>query len=194
MLKWVTAIEEEVVAASVAAVPVVALAAAAAAVAVSVVAVAVVSVAEAAAVSVAAVAVVSVVAVAAVLAAVVAISNHSARPTQLWVRSAFQRVTFDVLKCVLAAGEFLHPCEGDMVCKGIMNKVPQFNAFIFLENKTQIGKIDEVFGPLNSVMFTVKPSEGFVATSFKAGDKVYIAPEKTLPLERFLPAPYVCGL
>lgn len=27
-------------------------------------------------------------------------------------------------------------------------KVPQFNAPIFLENKEQIGKVDEIFGPI----------------------------------------------
>lgn len=33
-----------------------------------------------------------------------------------------------------------------------------------------------VFGPVNEVYFTVKPSEGIQASSFKNGDKVYIAP------------------
>jgi hypothetical protein len=33
--------------------------------------------------------------------------------------------------------------------------------------------------------FTIKPSEGIQATSFAAGDKLFISPEKLLPLERF---------
>lgn len=37
--------------------------------------------------------------------------------------------------------------------------------------------------------FTVKMSEGIVATSYKSGDKFFIDPAKLLPLERFLPQP-----
>ena len=40
-------------------------------------------------------------------------------------------------------------------------------------------------------MFTVKPTEGVKANSFKAGDKVYIGPDKLLPMARFLPPAYV---
>lgn len=56
-------------------------------------------------------------------------------------------------------------------------------------SQTSVGKVDEVLGPLNQVYFTIKPSEGIQATSFKHGDKFYIASEKTLPFERFLPKP-----
>ncbi|KAG8630807.1 hypothetical protein KVT40_002426 [Elsinoe batatas] len=85
---------------------------------------------------------------------------------------------------VLPMGTFLHACEGEMVCESINPKIPYFNAPIFLENKTQIGKVDEILGPLNQVYFTVKPQEGIVAGSFKAGDKVFIGGDKLLPLER----------
>ena len=40
--------------------------------------------------------------------------------------------------------------------------------------------------PAISQFFTVKPDSGVVAKSFKEGDKVYINPEKLLPLSRFL--------
>lgn len=86
-------------------------------------------------------------------------------------------------------GKFIHSCEGEMICESINPKVPQFNAIMYLENKTSVGKIDEVLGPINSVYFTIKPSEGIQATSFKSGDKFYIASEKLMPLERFLPKP-----
>lgn len=76
-----------------------------------------------------------------------------------------------------------------MVCESINPKVPHFNAQIFLENKTAVGKVDEVLGPINQVYFTIKPSEGIQATSFKEGDKFYIGSEKLLPLDRFLPKP-----
>ena len=44
---------------------------------------------------------------------------------------------------------FLHACEGDAVTKLTNEKVPYFNAPIYLQNKTQIGKVDEIFGPIN---------------------------------------------
>ena len=47
-------------------------------------------------------------------------------------------------------GSFLHPCEGDLVCKGSNEKVPYFNAPLYLENKSQIGKVDDIFGPMQN--------------------------------------------
>jgi len=90
---------------------------------------------------------------------------------------------------VTEMGVFIHACESDMVYKSTNEKVPKFNSFVFLENKTQIGKIDEIFGPINEVMFTVKPSEGIQAGSFKTGDKVFIAPMQLLPMQMFLEEP-----
>ncbi|KAK1753464.1 Gar1-domain-containing protein [Echria macrotheca] len=90
---------------------------------------------------------------------------------------------------VLEMGKFIHACEGEMVCESINPKIPHFNAPIYLENKTAIGKVDEVLGPINQVYFTIKPSEGIQATSFRVGDKFYIGGEKLLPLEKFLPKP-----
>ena len=82
-------------------------------------------------------------------------------------------------------GSFMHATEGEMVCESINPKIPYFNAPIYLENKTAVGKVDEILGPLNQVFFTIKPQEGIVATSFKAGDKFYIGGDKLLPLERY---------
>ncbi|XXH01119.1 hypothetical protein Hte_007470 [Hypoxylon texense] len=90
---------------------------------------------------------------------------------------------------ILEMGSFLHACEGEMVCESVNPKVPHFNAQIFLENKTAVGKVDEVLGPINQVYFTIKPSEGIQAASFKPGDKFFIGSEKLLPLEKFLPRP-----
>lgn len=94
---------------------------------------------------------------------------------------------------VLEMGSFMQACEGDIVCRSINVKIPYFNAPIYLENKTQVGKVDEILGPLNEVFFTIKPSEGVKAGSFKEGDKFYIGPDKLLPLERFLPKPPSIG-
>lgn len=90
---------------------------------------------------------------------------------------------------VLEMGRYMHACEGEMVCRSTNEKVPYFNAPIFLENKTQIGKVDEILGPINEVYFTVKLQDGVIASSFKADDKVFIGPDRLLPLEKFLPKP-----
>lgn len=38
-------------------------------------------------------------------------------------------------------------------------------------------------------MFTVKPDAGIQATSWKSGDKIYIAPFQLLPMQMFLEEP-----
>ncbi|XP_019849091.1 PREDICTED: probable H/ACA ribonucleoprotein complex subunit 1 isoform X1 [Amphimedon queenslandica] len=90
---------------------------------------------------------------------------------------------------VVEVGTYLHPCENDLVCKSSIARVPYFNAPIYLENKSQVGKIDEIFGPFNEFMFSVKLSSDMLATSFSASQKLYIDPMKLLPLSRFLPQP-----
>jgi H/ACA ribonucleoprotein complex subunit 1 len=91
-------------------------------------------------------------------------------------------------------GSFIHAVEDEMLCSSLMpDKVPYFNAPIYLQNKSVIGKVDEILGPINEVYFSVKMGEGMVANSFKKGDKVYIAGDKLLPIERFLPKPKVVG-
>ncbi len=43
----------------------------------------------------------------------------------------------------------MHPCEDQIILKSINQEmVPFFNAPIFLENKTQVGKVDEIFGQI----------------------------------------------
>src|ERR1700722_7111365 len=90
---------------------------------------------------------------------------------------------------IIPLGHFLHASEGDMLCLSTNTKIPYFNAPIYLENKTQIGKVDEILGAINQVMFTVKVGDGVVASSFKGKEKVWIGSDKLLPLDRFLPKP-----
>ena len=54
-----------------------------------------------------------------------------------------------IISACTELGTMIHPCEGDLVCKCTNEKVPYFNAPVFLENKSQIGKVDEIFGPMN---------------------------------------------
>ncbi|KLO07023.1 Gar1-domain-containing protein [Schizopora paradoxa] len=110
-------------------------------------------------------------------------------------RGGFQQRDFGPPDTVLEMGSFVHAVEDEMLCSSLMpDKVPYFNAPIYLQNKSVIGKVDEILGPINEVFFSVKMGEGMVASSFKKGDKVYIGGDKLLPIERFLPKPKVAGV
>ncbi|CAM9317532.1 unnamed protein product [Ectocarpus fasciculatus] len=82
-------------------------------------------------------------------------------------------------------GSVMHDAEGEVVCRLTHTMIPYFNAGIYLENKSKIGKVEEVFGPVNKVYFTIKTDPGVQATSFKKGDCVFIGTDKLLPLARF---------
>lgn len=56
--------------------------------------------------------------------------------------------------------------------KAEIDNVPYFNAPIYLENKEQIGKVDEIFGNVKEYSITVKLSENMKADHFKAQQKV----------------------
>uniref|UniRef100_T1JXW9 H/ACA ribonucleoprotein complex subunit n=1 Tax=Tetranychus urticae TaxID=32264 RepID=T1JXW9_TETUR len=60
---------------------------------------------------------------------------------------------------------------------------------IYLENKEMIGKVDEIFGPIKDYSVSVSLSDKFKANSFPTNQKVFIDPNKLLPLSRFLPKP-----
>ncbi|KAK8750115.1 hypothetical protein OTU49_015243 [Cherax quadricarinatus] len=78
----------------------------------------------------------------------------------------------DVPGEVLEYGYFTHTAQEDLVCKVTHKDVPYFNAPIFLENKEQIGKIDEIFGTPYDKFVSVKLSENVKASSFKENTKV----------------------
>ncbi|KAK9172559.1 H/ACA ribonucleoprotein complex subunit [Cryptosporidium meleagridis] len=87
-------------------------------------------------------------------------------------------------------GEVLHSSEHELVCKSFLNdQVPYFNGRIFLENKEEIGKVDEILGPINTYFFSIKMSSGIKAESFDIGTKIFIDPQQLLPMSRFLPKP-----
>jgi len=90
---------------------------------------------------------------------------------------------------VIPFGYFDFTCQDDLVLKAEIEDVPYFNAPIFLENKSQIGKIDEIFGTLRDYSVSVKLSDNMKASSFIPKQKLFIDPAKLLPLQRFLPQP-----
>ncbi len=59
---------------------------------------------------------------------------------------------------VIPVGEMTHICQEDLVCNLTHEKIPYFNAPIYLENKEQIGKIDEIFGPIKGTVWHVNSS------------------------------------
>lgn len=53
---------------------------------------------------------------------------------------------------VVEVGVFAHPCQEDIVCKITSEKIPYSNAPVYLANKEEIGKVDEVFGPIKDAV------------------------------------------
>lgn len=79
-------------------------------------------------------------------------------------------------------GSFKHNCEEDAVFRLKNEMIPCPNSAVYFENKTQLGKIDEVFGPTHEVYFSVKLNKKY---TFKSEDKVYISQERLLDIKRF---------
>lgn len=53
-------------------------------------------------------------------------------------------------------GTYSHPCKEQMVCKSIQKQqVPKFNRRIFLQNKTEVGTVDEIFGPVENFVSSI---------------------------------------
>lgn len=101
-------------------------------------------------------------------------------------------ITFAIIgppERVIQLGNFIYSCQNDLVCKVGIQDVPYFNAPIYLENKEQIGKIDEIFGTVRDYSVSIKLSENVAANSFKQNQALFIDPGKLLPIARFLPKP-----
>ena len=47
----------------------------------------------------------------------------------------------------------------------VISQIPYFNAPVYLENKTKIGKVDEILGAISDVHFSMKCDEGEVCRS-----------------------------
>ncbi|EEB16508.1 conserved hypothetical protein [Pediculus humanus corporis] len=90
---------------------------------------------------------------------------------------------------VIPLGFLTHTSQDDLVIKSEIEDVPFFNAPIYLSNREQIGKIDEIFGTIRNYYVSVRLSDEVKVNSFQVNDKVYIDPAKILPLSRFLPKP-----
>eukprot|EP00727_Mastigamoeba_balamuthi_P000023 m51a1_g10017 putative h aca ribonucleoprotein complex subunit 1-like protein 1-like (207) ;mRNA; r:68132-68808 len=85
-------------------------------------------------------------------------------------------------------GAYVHCAAGDLVfAVAGTDKVPMFASSVYLEDgATEVGRIDEVFGPVNAVHFSVKPADGFDAASLRAGAACLIGPERLMDRQRVL--------
>lgn len=85
------------------------------------------------------------------------LGHHTACEATMWFQCA---VNFSVrvtekknpknppCLCFSELGFFTHTSEDDLVCRCTNEKIPHFNAPVYLQNKEQIGKVDEIFGPI----------------------------------------------
>lgn len=74
---------------------------------------------------------------------------------------------------VIEVGKVMHSAEEYIVVQNSLpDKVPIFNRGVYLENKQKVGIIDDVFGPINNFMFSVKCDTGIKPESFKSGSAV----------------------
>ncbi|OIR58508.1 MAG: H/ACA ribonucleoprotein complex subunit 1, partial [Amphiamblys sp. WSBS2006] len=88
-------------------------------------------------------------------------------------------------RALVPVGHFIHDCEKDAVFRSAIENIPYFNAPVYFENKSVLGKIDEIFGSVNEVYFSVA-RESKTAAKLKKGEKIFISEDKILPKERFL--------
>ena len=58
---------------------------------------------------------------------------------------------------VIPVGKFLHACKDEMVYKCTLSQqVPYFNTPLYTKDINKLGMLDEVFGPINDIMFAKK--------------------------------------
>jgi hypothetical protein len=77
--------------------------------------------------------------------------SSSFSPSLSFVATLFLPLIF--LCVCLEMGVMVHPCENAILIKASSDqKIPHFNAPIYLENKQQIGKVEEVLGPINELV------------------------------------------
>jgi H/ACA ribonucleoprotein complex subunit 1 len=95
------------------------------------------------------------------------------------------------LKYVVQIGTYMHSVEGtDLLFKVTEEgKVPRFNSFIYKQNKAKIGKIDEILGAVDDVMFSAKPAAGVAMDSLKEGETAWMAPNEINTCHSFLAPP-----
>lgn len=89
---------------------------------------------------------------------------------------------------LVPVGAISHTSENKVVCKVTLeNQVPMFNQPVFLENKTHLGKSDEIFGQLQDVHMSIELVPTIKPDSMEKKLPVFMDQSKILPKDRFLP-------
>lgn len=83
-------------------------------------------------------------------------------------------------------GSFLHACEELAVLKLEHRNIPYPNSPVLARGKV-VGKIDEVFGPMNNTYVSVRFEGGAKVADYKAEDKFESYKDKFIFRDRFLP-------
>ena len=87
----------------------------------------------------------------------------------------------------MLCGKYLNSSEGELVYSvPIKGQVPRFNAFVYTQALVKIGRIDEVFGNIDDILFSVRPAPGVQPNSFTEGDEVYCSVTKIDPVEKII--------
>ncbi|CAD8043722.1 unnamed protein product [Paramecium primaurelia] len=85
---------------------------------------------------------------------------------------------------------FSHVCGNQIIVKALGKQlVPRFFRSVYFENKQPIGKVDEIFGPIENYLFSVTLEEGIAPKSFKQDQLIYMDAYDCMPMDRFLPKP-----
>lgn len=83
-------------------------------------------------------------------------------------------------------GTYIHPCEDLLVLKLEHRDIPYPNSPV-LQNGRQIGKIDEVFGPVDNVFASVRLEGDRSVSDFKVEARLEGYRDKFIFRDRFLP-------
>merc|ERR1711957_56401 len=94
---------------------------------------------------------------------------------------------------VQEVADFSHVCEDQVIAFINQPKVPLLARSIYTKDKVLVGKVEDVFGNMDTPGICVIPDKqsGVQCSSFKAGDKFYADPEQLRDTKFFLPRPTV---
>lgn len=83
-------------------------------------------------------------------------------------------------------GTFMHPAGDLLVLKLEHKDIPYPNSPVMFKRK-QIGKVDEIFGPVGDVYVSVRPDPGTKISNFSVEAKFEGYKDRFIPSSRFLP-------
>ncbi|VDO03852.1 unnamed protein product [Rodentolepis nana] len=87
-------------------------------------------------------------------------------------RGGFKRQDYGPPEEYAEIGYVAIKCPKEVVCKLTHKDIPYFNAPVYNEKHTEIGKVDDVLGRVDSPYFSVLPLENLTPESFTIGQKV----------------------